>query len=82
MELSMSEDEIVSRRELFTGWARGLVEGLAELVVPELEREGERLREALGAIDVDIAAGLETAHPWRELLDPRSEEPHGDGPPS
>ena len=70
----MGEDETVSRRELFTGWARGLVEGLAEFVVPELERESERLREALGAIDADFAAGGETEHPWRELLEPRSEE--------
>ncbi len=71
----MSEDETVSRRELFSGWARGLVEGLAEIVLPELERESERLREAFSAVDSDLDAGVDTANSWRELVEPGSEEP-------
>jgi hypothetical protein len=32
----MGDEETVSRRELFTGWARGLRDGLAEWVLPEV----------------------------------------------
>lgn len=64
----MSDDEeTVSRRDLFSGWARGLRDGLAEWVLPEVEREVERIRDAFVAPDSPI----ETEHPWRDLLEPR-----------
>jgi hypothetical protein len=66
------DEEEVSRRELFTGWARGLRDGLAEWVLPEIEREARRLRDAFEAPEF---GGVETEHPWRELLEPDQEEP-------
>jgi len=72
----MGEDEEVSRRELFTGWARGLRDGLAEWVLPEIEREAQRLREAFQAPEFGGTDGVQPDHPWRDLLEPReSEEP-------
>jgi hypothetical protein len=68
----MDDDEVVSRRDLFTGWARGLRDGLAEWVLPEIEREAERLRETFEAPE---PGGVEPVHPWRDLLEPRDEEP-------
>ena len=66
----MDDEEAVSRRELFTGWARGLRDGLAEWVLPELEQQVGRLREAFEA--PEFAADAE--HPWRDLLEPKDEE--------
>jgi hypothetical protein len=70
----MGDEEAVSRRDLFTGWARGLRDGLAEWVLPELEREAERLREAFEATELGGTAGVETVHPWRDLLEPREDD--------
>jgi hypothetical protein len=67
----MGDDEEVSRRELFTGWARGLRDGLAEWVLPEIEREAQRLREAF---ETPEPGGVEPAHPWRDLLEPEEPE--------
>jgi hypothetical protein len=67
----MDDDEVVSRRDLFTGWARGLRDGLAEWVLPEIEREAERIREAFEAPE---SGGVEAVHPWRDLLEPREPE--------
>jgi hypothetical protein len=67
----MSDDEeTVSRRDLFGGWARSLRDGLAEWVLPEVEREVERLKEAFEA----PAYPIEPVHPWRDLLEPREDE--------
>ena len=67
----MSDDEeTVSRRQLFTGWARGLRDGLAEWVLPEVEREVDRIRDAFQA----PGGPVEIDHPWRELLEPRDDE--------
>jgi len=70
----MGDDEEVSRRELFTGWARGLRDGLAEWVLPEIEREAQRLREAFQAPEFGGTGGVEPVHPWRDLLEPEPEE--------
>jgi hypothetical protein len=70
----MGDDEEVSRRELFTGWARGLRDGLAEWVLPEIEREAQRLREAFEAPELGGTGGVEAVHPWRELLEPDEPE--------
>ena len=70
----MGDEEAVSRRELFTGWARGLRDGLAEWVLPELEQQAERLRETFDAMEPGGTAGVETVHPWRDLLEPREED--------
>jgi len=71
----MSDDETVSRRQLFSGWARGLRDGLAEWVLPELEREAERLREAFDATGVtEDSPAVESVHPWRDLLEPREDD--------
>jgi hypothetical protein len=72
----MSDDEVeeVSRRELFTGWARGLRDGLAEWVLPEIEREAQRLREAFEAPESGSTGGVQPDHPWRELLEPEDTE--------
>ncbi|HYW25924.1 MAG TPA: hypothetical protein VE953_17255 [Terriglobales bacterium] len=70
----MGDEETVSRRELFTGWARGLRDGLAEWVLPELEQQAARLREAFEAPEFGGGAGVETPHPWRDLLEPQAEE--------
>ena len=67
----MSDDEeTVSRRDLFSGWVRGLREGLAEWVLPEVEREVDRIR---GAFETP-GHPIEPVHPWRDLLEPRDEE--------
>ena len=71
----MDEDEEVSRRDLFTGWARGLRDGLAEWVLPEIEREAARLREAFEAPEFGGGSDAEAVHPWRDLLEPEPEEP-------
>ena len=76
----MDEDEVVSRRELFSGWARSLAEGVAEWVVPMVERRLEaglagrpdlvqQLHETFGT------SPEEPAHPWRDLLMPPDKEP-------
>jgi hypothetical protein len=70
----MDDEEEVSRRELFTGWARGLRDGLAEWVLPELEQQVGRLREAFEAPEGGGSSGVETVHPWRDLLEPKDEE--------
>lgn len=71
----MSDEEGVSRRGFFSAWAREIAEGLAEFVLPELEREAERLR---GVFEQPPA--VETVHPWRDLLQPADdEEPHPNG---
>ncbi len=77
----MSEDEAVSRRELFTGWARGLTDGLAELVIPRLERQREahvelarRIEEALDPLQ-PAAPSEEPSHPWRDVLMPPADRP-------
>lgn len=82
----MSDDETVSRRQLFSGWARGLRDGFAEWVLPELEREAERLKDAFESTGLGEGPGVEAVHPWRDLLEPRewpespeSPEPRGDG---
>jgi hypothetical protein len=69
----MSEDETVSRRQFFSGWARELAEGLSEWVLPELEREAERLRGAFAGPDGEPPPEVETVHPWRDLLEPPPE---------
>jgi hypothetical protein len=82
-DVAMSDDELVSRRDLFSGWAKSLAEGIAELVVPAVERRLEQglagnqdlvrqLHETLGT------QGDEEPHPWRDLLmpqEPRDPEP-------
>lgn len=68
----MDDDEVVSRRDLFTGWARGLRDGLAEWVLPEIEREAQRLRDTFEA--PELGTGVETVHPWRDLLEPQEPE--------
>jgi hypothetical protein len=69
VELPMSEEdeESISRRQLFTGWARGLTEGISEWVLPEIERETERIRDAFSDVEYQVDA----VHPWRDLLEPR-----------
>jgi hypothetical protein len=73
----MGDDETVSRRELFSGWARGLRDGLAEWVLPEVEQQVERIRETFNATEVDGTAAVESVHPWRDLLEPRTEDAEG-----
>lgn len=73
----MSEDETVSRRQLFTGWARGLRDGLAEWVLPELEREAERLKEVFDTAELGGDAAVQSVHPWRDLLEPRADDDEG-----
>jgi hypothetical protein len=68
----MSDDEIVSRRQLFTGWARSLRDGLGEWVLPELEREAERLRDAFDTAELGGSAAVQSVHPWRDLLEPQA----------
>lgn len=64
------DEETVSRRDLFSGWARSLRDGLAEWVLPEVEREVERIRETFEASGHPI----ETEHPWRDLLEPGDDD--------
>ena len=71
----MSDEDLVSRRQLFTGWARGLAEGLNELVLPLVEGEVQRLRQAFDGTGDGDAPPVETVHPWRDLLEPRADDP-------
>ncbi len=77
----MDEDELVSRRDLFSGWARSLAEGVAEWVVPMVER---RLEAGLaGSPDLarqlheTFGTGEEPVHPWRDLLMPPEKDDQG-----
>ena len=72
------EPEAVSRRGLFGGWARGLADGLAEWVLPQLELQRTAHEELVarmrGVMDRDEpgepadADGEGAVHPWRDLL--------------
>lgn len=75
----MSEDEAISRRELFSGWARGLADGVAQWVVPHLERrlagQQDLLRQLQDSLDLpDLPGEDEYVHPWRDLLQPPPDE--------
>jgi len=72
----MSEDdEGVSRRDLFGGWARGLADGLAEWVLPQLELQRTaheelvaRMRDIMDPDEPADDGGEDVVHPWRDLL--------------
>lgn len=61
----MSDEEPVSRRDLFSGLARELASGLTEWVLPQDEQPPP---------EPDSAPDEEHVHPWRDLLMPPGEE--------
>jgi len=70
--LAMSDDDQVSRRDLFRIWARSFSDGVSEFVVPMVEQRlsghqdlVQQLRDTL-----ESGGGEEQAHPWRDLLMP------------
>jgi hypothetical protein len=79
----MDEEEVVSRRQLFGGWAKGLRDGLAEWVLPALETQqaaheevARRLQDLLDTAS-PAPAGDEVVHPWRDVLMPPEERREG-----
>lgn len=74
----MSEDEAISRRELFSGWARGLADGVARWVLPHVEQRLSGQQDLMRQLrdSLDLAPGAEEyVHPWRDLLRPPPDEP-------
>lgn len=71
------DDEVVSRRELFRGWARGLTDGIAQFVVPMVEQRLAGHQDLVQQLrDTLDAGGEEPVHPWRDLLmPPETREP-------
>ena len=74
----MSEDEAISRRELFSGWARGLGDSLARWVLPHIEQRLAGQQDLMRQLrdSLDLGPGTEEyVHPWRDLLQPPPDEP-------
>jgi hypothetical protein len=75
----MTDDEAISRRELFSAWARGLADGVAQWVVPYVEQrlagQEDLMRQLRDSLDGAPPVGEEYVHPWRDLLEPRQEQP-------